>query len=191
MTAPAIIKAGPFAGLGTRAYGLILADPPWRFATRGANGDKKSPQAHYDCPPYKVLRDLPVLELAAADCALVMWATNPHLELALHLMRSWGFAYKTGGHWIKTTKNGLLAFGPGYILRGAGEPILVGTKGSPSFGRRTRSILEGRVREHSRKPDEQYRWCEGLVPGVKRVELFARQRWPDWHSWGNEKGKFS
>ena len=44
-------------------------------------------------------------------------------------------------------------------------------------------------REHSRKPDEVYGRIEQLVAGPY-VELFARQRWPGWHAWGNEIDKF-
>lgn len=49
------------------------------------------------------------------------------------------------------------------------------------------------VREHSRKPDEQYDRIERLLgltePGDK-IELFARQSWPGWDSWGLETGRF-
>ena len=48
-----------------------------------------------------------VAELAAADCALFLWATDPMLPQALDLMAAWGFQYKTVAFtWAKTTKAG-------------------------------------------------------------------------------------
>jgi N6-adenosine-specific RNA methylase IME4 len=52
-----------------------------------------------------------------------------------------------------------------------------------------RSLIKAPSREHSRKPDEQYDRIERLVNGPY-LELFARQAWPGWSSWGNEAGKY-
>jgi hypothetical protein len=53
---------------------------------------------------------------------------------------------------------------PGYILRTAGEPFLIGTIGRPEPSRSCRSVIEGLVREHSRKPEEACQWAERLIP---------------------------
>jgi N6-adenosine-specific RNA methylase IME4 len=52
-----------------------------------------------------------------------------------------------------------------------------------------RSLIKAPRREHSRKPDEQYGRIEKLVDGPY-LELFARQAWPGWSSWGNESEKY-
>jgi N6-adenosine-specific RNA methylase IME4 len=44
-------------------------------------------------------------------------------------------------------------------------------------------------REHSRKPDEVYGRVEQLCAGPY-LELFARQQWPGWHSWGDQVDRF-
>ena len=49
-----------------------------------------------------------------------------------------------------------------------------------------RNVLIAPARAHSRKPDEQYAKIERLYPQGRRLELFARQRWPGWDAWGNE-----
>ena len=49
-------------------------------------------------------------------------------------------------------------------------------------------ILDKR-REHSRKPDEIYSRIERLVDGPY-LEIFARQRWPNWDQLGDEINKF-
>lgn len=47
------------------------------------------------------------------------------------------------------------------------------------------------MREHSRKPEEAYTWCEQYLPGaLRRVELFSRTSRPGWDTWGLEAGKF-
>lgn len=171
-------------------YGLIMADPPWSFANYSAKGYKKGAQAQYDCMPLAEIKALPVSQLAARDCVLILWATNPMLNVAFDVMSAWGFQFKSSAHWVKRTKNGKIAFGTGYIVRCAGEPLLIGTIGSPRFSRSCRSVFEGLTREHSRKPDESFAWAEALVPGVERAELFARQSRSGWSTWGSEATKF-
>ncbi len=57
--------------------------------------------------------------------------------------------------------------------------------------RSVRSVVMGRVRAHSQKPEEAYRAAEALMPGARRVELFSRTNRPGWSVWGNETGTFS
>ena len=173
-------------------YQTILADPPWRFRNYSAKGEKKNPIAHYDCMSLDDIKALPVSELAAPNCALVVWATWPLLPQALEVMAAWGFTYKTGGSWAKQSKTGRRwQFGTGYILRSACEPFLVGTKGQPPVrARNVRNLVVAPIREHSRKPDELYTELERLFDGP-RCELFARQRRPGWDASGRELGKFN
>ena len=179
-----------FPGLTPLRYGLIMADPPWQFALRSAQGERKSPQAHYECMSLDHLAAMPVGHLAGPDCVLWLWATNPMLPQAIDVLRAWGFRYSTAGHWVKRTASGKLVFGTGYVLRSAGEPFLIGTVGSPKLGRSVRSIIEGIRREHSRKPEEAYRAAEQLAPGPY-LDLFSRESRPGWDSWGNEIGRFA
>jgi N6-adenosine-specific RNA methylase IME4 len=53
-----------------------------------------------------------------------------------------------------------------------------------------RELIVAPVREHSRKPDETYQRIEQFCAGPY-VELFARQRRPNWDSWGDQVGKFN
>lgn len=177
----------PFGG-----FHLIMADPPWSFENFSAAGEAKNAKAQYTCTPLDWIKSLPVSALAADDCLLWLWATNPMLPQALETLAAWGFSFRTAGHWSKRNpETGKLAFGTGYILRCAGEPFLIGTRGSPKTTRSTRSVIEGRAREHSRKPDEAFAAAEALMPDARRIELFSRQTRPGWTVWGNETQKFS
>jgi N6-adenosine-specific RNA methylase IME4 len=128
--------------------------------------------------------------LAAPDCLLWLWAVNPQLPQALEVMSAWGFTFKTAGHWTKILPSGKLSFGTGYILRNAGEPFLIGTRGAPRTSKAVRSVILGPPREHSRKPDEAFQAAEALMPDVRRIELFSRQRRDGWATWGDEADKF-
>jgi len=183
-------RAESFEGLPLFAYGLIMADPPWAYENWSAAGEHKNASAKYTCMDIDAIKRLPVGHLAAPDCVLWLWATNPLLPEAIETMRAWGFEYKTAGHWSKKTVRGNQAFGTGYILRCAGEPFLIGTIGNPKTTRSTRSVIEGLAREHSRKPDEAFTAAEKLVPNVRRLELFSRQERLGWDVWGNETAKF-
>ena len=170
-------------------YGLIMADPPWAFELRSEKGEQKAAQAQYDCMDLDAIKALPVGHHANKDCVLWLWATNPMLPQAFEVMDAWGFQFKTAGHWSKKTATGKQAFGTGYILRCAGEPFLIGTVGNPVTARNVRSVIEGPVRDHSRKPDEAFSAAESLTNGPY-LELFSRQPRDGWDVWGNEIGKF-
>ncbi|RDE04660.1 MT-A70 family methyltransferase [Sphingomonas aracearum] len=185
------LPAWPFEGLRPHHYGLILADPPWRFFNHSAKGEAKNPVAHYGCMTIEQLAQLPVARLAAPDCALVMWATAPLLDRAIELLKAWGFTFKSAGAWAKQSKTGeKWTFGTGYVFRSAAEFYLVGTIGKPRvLSRSIRNLIAAPVREHSRKPDQLHADLEQLYAGP-RAELFARQRRAGWDVWGNQIDKF-
>ncbi len=181
----------PFPGLEPRAYGLIMIDPPWRFELYSEKGEEKSAQAQYRCMSLDDIAALPVRDLAVRDCLLWLWATAPMLPDQIAVMAGWGFRYVTSGAWVKTTVTGKLAFGTGYVLRSAHEPFLIGALGEPDTTRAVRSVVMAQAREHSRKPDAAYAAAEQLVPGVRRADVFSRQRRAGWDSFGDEIGKFT
>ena len=172
-------------------YGLIMADVPWSYENWSAKGEHKNASAKYDCMDLGQIKQLPVGSLAARDCVLWMWATNPLLDKAFEVMTAWGFKFKTAGHWSKKTSKGNQAFGTGYILRCAGEPFLIGINGNPWTAKNVRSVIEGQVREHSRKPEEAFQAAEKLCGDVPRLELFSRQERPGWDVYGDQTDKFS
>lgn len=181
-----------FGSLRSGYYKVILCDPPWAFEHYTASGQNKAPQKHYACLSSDALRALPVRDLAADNCALVMWTCAPFLPAAIDLLAAWGFAFKSAGAWAKQSSTGQKwAFGTGYCYRSAAEFWLLGTRGAPNQKvRNVRNLIVAPVREHSRKPDQMRADCERLWDGP-RVELFAREAAPGWDRWGNETEKFS
>jgi N6-adenosine-specific RNA methylase IME4 len=167
-------------------YGAILADPPWSFRNWSARGTGRNALSHYDCLDFDSLAALPIADLAADDCALFMWATDPLLPQAIDLLRAWGFEYKTVAfHWVKLNKRNADYFtGLGYWTRANPEQCLLGTRGRPRRQAKDvrRLVVEPR-REHSRKPDCVRERIGRLVAGPY-LELFARETRPGWDCWG-------
>ena len=48
------------------------------------------------------------------------------------------------------------------------------------------SVVIAERREHSRKPDQVREKIVELFGDIPRIELFARQKYDGWDSWGNE-----
>ena len=198
-------------------HGAILIDPPWRFETWSAAGRGRCPDApvirneqrqnrperHYKTMTLQEITDLPVRSLAAPDCVLFLWVVDPMIPRALQLGAHWGFTYKTVGfYWAKTRRNEgannkrphvkarPFPMGTGYWTRANPEVCLLFTRGKPkrkSAG--VEKLIVSPRREHSRKPDEIYSRIQALVGGPY-LEMFARQQWPGWSSWGDETTKF-
>lgn len=183
----------PFAPLLPYSFDFIMADPPWHMEMYSAAGETKSPQAKYSTMTIEQIAALPVADLASDNCLLWLWGTTPLLPQQLDIMRGWGFDYSTNGVWAKRTRHGKRHFGTGYGgFRNEHEHVLVGRIGSPQFDDRSiRSIIEGEVREHSRKPEAAYLAAERLMPRARRLELFSRTDRKGWTVWGDEAGKFN
>lgn len=190
-----------FEHLPKKHFKVIYADVPWTFVTRSQKGKGKSPEQHYDCMTIDDIKAMPVAELAADDCALMFWATDPHLKLAFEVIEAWGFKYSTVGlYWAKLNRKSEGFFcGMGYWTRANPEQCLLATRGRPqrqSKGVRklitddAPKLITSPVREHSRKPDEAYDRIEALLPGPY-LELFARTERPGWTAWGNQTQRFS
>lgn len=190
----------PFGNLERGKYGAIYADPPWSFDVWSKDtGNGRSAQSHYSTMTMRQIARLPVDELAAKDCVLFMWACWPSFPDALKIIDAWGFTYKTCGFdWMKADNTQPNFFqddlpaqvGMGYWTRANTEPCLLAVRGKPK--RLNADVRMGIIaprREHSRKPDGVHARIERLVSGPY-VELFARQRRPNWDSWGDQTDKF-
>lgn len=174
-----------------RTFGTVLADPPWRFKN---NTGKIAPEhkrlLRYMTMSFKDIRDLPVRNIAATTCHLYLWVPNALLPEGLATMDAWGFTYKSNLIWHKIRKDGGSdGRGVGFYFRNVTEILLFGIRGSNartlSPGRRQVNFIDSRKREHSRKPDEQYKLIESCSNGPF-IELFARGVRHSWVNWGNQ-----
>jgi N6-adenosine-specific RNA methylase IME4 len=192
-----IIKRSGYEVKALGGFPVIYADPPWAYSDAGCNG---AAEQHYRTMTAKDLRALPVADLAAPDCVLFMWGTYPLLPEMLALGAAWGFKYKSiAFQWVKRyAKSGAPFFGLGRWTRGNTEGCFLFTRGQP---RRVSNgvsqlvdewtdlplVLDAPVGRHSAKPvvvREKIHTLMGADP--PSIELFARERVPNWECWGNE-----
>lgn len=183
MTAPAALQSLRDAG----PFDVILADPPWRFASNSVTRPGRNALRHYATMTVPQIAALPVTEIAARPALLLMWITVPFLHRGDEVMRAWGFRYVSSTVWIKDR------IGTGYWARNRHEILMIGKRGPfpcPRPALFSDSVIEGQQREHSRKPDAVHAVIDERLREYRRIELFARQRRPGWTVWGNETTKF-
>jgi N6-adenosine-specific RNA methylase IME4 len=168
-----------------------LADPPWQFHNRtGKVAPEHKRLSRYGTLTLDEIKTLPVGLAAANVCHLYLWVPNALLPEGLAVMQAWGFHYKSNIVWHKIRKDGGSdGRGVGFYFRNVTELVLFGTRGKNARtlqpGRTQVNYMSSRKREHSRKPDEQYRVIETCSNGPF-LELFARGERKNWVTWGNQ-----
>jgi N6-adenosine-specific RNA methylase IME4 len=213
------IAAGNLA-LPEQKFGGIIADPAWgRTVYSRDTGMDRHAANHYatatgdEATQDDAIKALPVASLAAPDCVLGLWCTDPHR--GVDVLRAWGFEPKSYFVWAKDIveidgdRNGCAMFksgdrfevvgaaSMGFWRRDRCELMLLGVRGSPvcpALGTQGESIWFARRGEHaasredshSDKPDCAHEWFERHYPNTPKVELNARRARPGWHRWGAE-----
>lgn len=174
-----------------KKYQIIYADPPWEYKESGSGN--RVVDAHYPTMNINDICNLPVKDICEDTSILFMWVTFPRLEQGLQVIKAWEFEYYgLGFDWVKTNKNSDSPFwGMGYYTRQNTEICLVGVKKDKSKRikpqvRNILSVIHSKKREHSRKPDEIRDNIVKICGDIPRIELFARQKFDGWDSWGNE-----
>ncbi len=168
-----------------------MADPPWRFQNSTGKIAPEHRRLHrYSTMALAEIIELPVAGLAEETAHLYLWVPNALLPEGLAVLKAWGFDYKSNIVWRKIRKDGGSdGRGVGFYFRNVTELILFGARGKNARtlapARRQVNLIETRKREHSRKPDEQYRLIEDCSPGPY-LEMFGRGARPGWTTWGDQ-----
>ena len=167
--------------LPNKKYQVIYADPPWRYDFAETKNRKIENQ--YETMDLEDIMSLNIGSITEENAVLYLWGTAPKLIEALKVMSAWGFKYKTHAIWDKEI------IGMGYWFRGQHELLLDGTKNNfspPKQEFRVSSIIKIRRTKHSKKPHIIMELIDKWYPGLKKIELFAREHRTGWDSWGNE-----
>lgn len=184
--------------LPNKKYSVIYADPPWSYYNDSSVFPDCTTSRGMRRPPYPVLSSkdicsIPVASICSQDALLFIWTTDYHLNKCLEVINSWGFTYKTIGFvWAKKNKKGeQVCFMGAYTMKSGVEICLLATKGKNAHKlvkkHNVRAFIESPRLHHSKKPDEVRDRIKLLVgEEVKCIELFARDRYSGWDSWGNE-----
>lgn len=163
-------------------YGVIYADPPWRFEPYSREtGMDRAADNHYPTMDVQALMQMSVP--TAKSCVLFLWATVPMLPEALAVLSAWRFEYKSHFVWDKGKA------GTGYWNRNRHELLLIGTIGNvpaPDESMRVHSLLGASRGKHSEKPVVFRKLIEKMFPTVRKLELFGREQVKGWDVFGNE-----
>lgn len=174
-----------------RQFHTIMADPPWRFQnSTGKVAPEHKRLNRYGTMTLDDIKLLPVAKVSAPTSHLYLWVPNALLPEGLAVMAAWGFQYKANVVWHKIRKDGGSdGRGVGFYFRNVTELLLFGVKGKNARtlqpGRTQVNMMQTRKREHSRKPDEQYRLIESCSAGPY-LELFGRGIREGWTTWGDQ-----
>lgn len=168
-----------------KRFGVILADPPWKFqAWSEETGLDRAPDNHY--PPMTTGEIMALPVPAHRDCVLFLWVHGGMLAAALTVMAAWGFEQVSEFVWDKSEG---AAPGLGRWNRRSHELVLVGRKGDvpcPALGTQADSIIRERKGAHSVKPVRLYEIIENDFGPLPKLEMFARSCRPGWETWGAE-----
>lgn len=181
-------------------YDLIYADPPWRFknwsmghlAKYGEKWGRANGRPIYPVMTRDDICKLPIGDIAARNSVLLLWATSPMIADGSSdmVIKSWGFTSVTIGFtWVKLNPSGIgWHFGLGYHTHQNAEFLFIATrgKGIRRVAKDVSSLLIYPRGQHSRKPPTAKDRIERLYGPVSRIELFARQQFDGWDTWGNE-----
>lgn len=172
-------------------FGVIVEDFEWDYEVRKREtGMDRHAANHYETasdahtPEEIIERTKERFECAADDVVLWMWATVPHLAIAIEVMRLRGFKYVSHYIW---RKDRIIT---GWWSRVKHEIVLIGVKGKPPCpapGTQWQSVLDGDLGEHSAKPECFLEMIEQYFPTLPKIELNRRgAARPGWAAWGNE-----
>ena len=181
--------------LPNKKYNIIYADPPWHYGSKSAvnntTGSAIKPLSdHYSTMSLQELKNMPIKSMTKDDAACFMWVTDSHIDEALEVLRSWGFAYKTiAFNWVKTTSKGNYCKNVAPWTMKSSEICLLGIKGRMTKYKQANnieSLVIAQRTQHSQKPNEVRKRIEDLFGDLPRIELFARQKTDGWDVWGDE-----
>jgi len=169
-----------------RKYACFVVDPPWPMEK--IERDARPNQPSVIDYPSMTLEEIEaftvVRDSAATDAHLYLWVTHKHLPAAFVIARAWGFKYQCLMTWCKNV--GFTPFSWMYST----EHALFCTRGSLKMKKLgLRLNFDGKVREHSRKPEEFYDRVREASPGP-RLDVFSREQRDGFDTWGNESERF-
>lgn len=167
-----------------RGVAVLYVDVPWqedRVWDAETGSDKGYP---YPTMPLEEIKALCAGDAspAADDAVLFFWTTGNRWDIAIDVIRAWGFEYVSRITWDKVNP------GTGRWVIDQSEDLLICKRGNPPCpfeGTQPRSVYAEKKADHSAKPAHFRAVIDRMFPGVPKLELFARGKPPrGWTFWG-------
>ena len=168
------------------SYKTICIDPPWptEKVTRTERPLQAAKDTGLDYPTmtFEAIRDS---KFPFSDqCHIYLWTTQKFLPASFQLFEAWEVKYIQTLVWHKN-----VGFTPFGLFMNNVEFVLFGRKGNlPLLRAGLKAVFQGKVREHSRKPNEFYDLVREASP-EPRIDIFSREKRPGFDQWGNEMDK--
>ena len=167
--------------LPSGVFEVIVIDPPWEYGTEYDPNGRRAANPY----PEMNLEQIAELEIPSADdCVLWLWTTHKFMRHSFALLDGWGFRDVMIVTWVKDR------MGLGTWLRSQSEFCIMAVKGKPLIELTNQTtVINGKLREHSRKPDEFYALVNSLCVG-RKLDYFSREQREGWAQYGNDASKF-
>jgi len=196
-------------------YKTVVIDPPWKKSTGGVGHATLQASTHYSVQTVgeviNTIADWFIRYPVAPESHLYMWTINSFtagkdqgILAAMNVCEHLGFKPITLVPWVKSNIGSPTPYGMRYT-----EMCIFAVRYRKGHGRRTRysgnsdieSVPNGKGlcsskdfiladrRQHSRKPEEFYKFVESRSRGPY-LDLYSRTTRPGWKSVGNESGKW-
>lgn len=180
-------------------FDVILCDPPWRIKGGQRNDSSfmfSNSKFNLD---YNTLSNHDIISMKVESLSekgfCFLWVLNSLLDFGYQCLNKWGYDVVDQLIWVKK-KGDSLYFSQGYYFLHSYEICLVGYK-CPSGNhvdyksKVSTNVILSEMNQKSKKPEEIYEIIEKMLPGSKKIELFARnQNLRDgWLSLGNQLGE--
>jgi N6-adenosine-specific RNA methylase IME4 len=187
------LKKEPPAMPGRGPYRVFVFDMPWAAEPDG-EPPAETGRGYFD---YETMTTAQMVEWVKRNKVTALyhpdgvwawfWVTNFHLVHNHHLpvLEALGLEPVHIRTWAKDK------MGRGQVLRGQTEHVLLCKAGKPPAIVLTNqsTLLPGKVRKDSQKPDQFYVDVEALTPASRYVEFFARRKMPaNWDGYGDQVG---
>jgi len=166
-------------------YRTIVIDPPW--PVEKILREERPNQYDLDYPTMSIeeIKAFPLRKMAFEDGShIYLWTTQKYLPVSFEVFKAWDVNYECLLTWVKNV--GFTPFSWMYST----EHCLFGRIGSlPLLKMGKRLDFTGKVREHSRKPDQFYNLVAEVSP-EPRIDIFSREKHDGFEQYGNEISKF-
>lgn len=166
-------------------YRTIVIDPPWPMKKSNRTARPNQKRMDYNVMPLGEIKRFPLHKFISVDgCHVYLWTTHKHLPDAFDVFKTWGVNYHCTLTWVKN-----VGFTP-FTWMFSTEFVLFGLMGNLAVIKKgIRTDFRGKVREHSRKPDEFYEIVKRVSP-EPRVDIFSREKRDGFDQYGFEVDMF-
>ena len=165
-------------------YQTVIIDPPWPIQ-KIERYERPYQEANLDYVTMTIeaieKSKMPISE----NAHVYLWTTPKFLPTAFEIFDAWDVRYIQTLVWHKN-----VGFTPQGLFMNNAEFVLFGRRGNlPLIKAGEKVVFTGKVREHSRKPDEFYELVKKVSP-PPRIDIFSREKRDGFDQWGNEIDKF-